>query len=66
MGQFSYPPANGVSQGNYLLPKSHKLAVFDEKTGIQKQLWEPELQTFFQIVFVSGWMKDQIIFCKIL
>ena len=25
------PPANGASQGNYFLPKSHKLAVFEEK-----------------------------------
>ena len=25
MWQISYPPANGASQGNYFLPKSHKL-----------------------------------------
>ena len=25
------PPANGASQANYFLPKSHKLAVFKEK-----------------------------------
>ena len=47
-------PANGASQGNYLLPQMHKLAVFEEKTGFQKQLWQPKLQTFFQMVFVSG------------
>ena len=28
------PPANGASQGNYFLPKSHKLAVFEEKTAL--------------------------------
>ena len=41
------PPANGVSKGNYFLPKSHKLTVFEEKTGYQKQLWQPNVQTFF-------------------
>ena len=25
------PPVNGASQGNYFLPKSNKLAVFEEK-----------------------------------
>ena len=30
------PPANGTSQGNYFLPKSHKLAVLEEKN--KKQL----------------------------
>ena len=39
MWQILYPPANGASQGNYFLPKNHKLAVFEEKTGLQKQLW---------------------------
>ena len=34
MWQISYPPANGASQGNYFLPKSHKLAVFEEKTAL--------------------------------
>ena len=54
------PPANGASQGNYFPPKmrfqpktpkfkekGHKLAVFEAKTGLQKQLWQPNLQTFF-------------------
>ena len=41
------PLANGASQGKYFLPKSHKLAVFEEKTGLQKQLWQPKMQTFF-------------------
>ena len=44
MGKISYPPANGMSQGNNLPPKSHKLAVFEEKIGLQKQLWQPKLQ----------------------
>ena len=38
MLQISYPFANGASQGNYFLPKNNKLAVFEEKTGLQKQL----------------------------
>ena len=47
--QISYPLANGASQGNYFLSKSHKLAVFDEKIGFQKQRLQPKLQTVFQI-----------------
>ena len=31
---------------------------------LQKQLWQPNVQ-FFQLVFCSVKMKDQIIFCKI-
>ena len=67
MWQISYPPVNGASQGIYFPPKmrfqpktpkfkekGHKLAVFDAKTGLQKQLWQPNLQTFFQMVFGSG------------
>ena len=59
------PPANWEGQGNYFLPKSHKYAGFEEKTGLQKQLWQPKLQTFFQMVFGSGKMKDQIIGVKV-
>ena len=47
-------PAYGVSQGNYFLPKSHELAAFEEKTSLQKQLWQPNVQAFFQLVFGSG------------
>ena len=47
------PPANGVSQGNYFLPKSLKLAVFEEKMSLQKQLWQPKVQTFFQMDVAS-------------
>ena len=39
------PPANGTSQGNYFLPKSHKLAVLEEKN--KKQLWQLKVQAFF-------------------
>ena len=46
MGQISYPSMNGASKDNYFLPKSHKLA-FLWKTGLQKQLWQPNLQTLF-------------------
>ena len=41
-------PANGVSLGNYFQPKSHKLvngsklAVFEAKMRLQKQLWQPK------------------------
>ena len=31
MWQISYPSANGVSHGNYFLPNSHNLAVYEEK-----------------------------------
>ena len=54
MCQISYSPVNGASQGNSFLSKSHKLAVFLRKTGLQKQLWQPNVQTFFQMVFGSG------------
>ena len=43
--QILYPPTNKASQGNYFLPKSHKLAGFVEKEGLQKQLWQPNRQT---------------------
>ena len=36
------------------LPKSHNLAVFAAKTTLQKQLWQPNVQTFFGLVFGSG------------
>ena len=47
MWEISYPPANGVSQDNYFLPKSHKLAVFEAKMSLQKQLCQPKLQTLY-------------------
>ena len=52
MWQISYPPlpANGASQGDYFLPKSHKLAVL-RKNSLQKQLWQPNLQTFFSNIW---------------
>ena len=49
--QISYLPVNWVSQGNYFLPKSPKLAVFEEKTDLQKQLPQPKWQTFFKCYF---------------
>ena len=61
--QISYPPVNGASQGNYFLPKSHKLAVFEKKA--YKTALAEKWQTFCQMVFGSGLTKDQIIFCKI-
>ena len=52
--QISYPPANGANLGIYFVLKSKKLAVFEAKTSLQKQLWQPNVQTFFQMVFGSG------------
>ena len=55
------PPCKRGKLG-YLSPaKSNKLAIFEAKTSLQKPLWQPKLQTFFQMVFGSGEMKDQII-----
>ena len=45
------PPANIASQGNYFLVKSQKLALFEPKRVLQKQLWQPILQTFFSNSF---------------
>ena len=67
MWQISYPPPppeNGVSQGNYFLPKSHKFVVFKKNsesasfglfgnpTPLQKQLWQPKEQDSFKWFFV--------------
>ena len=54
MWQISYHLANGASQGNYFLPK---MAVFDAKMGLQKLLWQPKLQTFFEMVFIFEFMR---------
>ena len=50
MWQISYPPANGASQGNYFLQDSHKLAVFEEKTGLKTAL-AAKCANFFSIGF---------------
>ena len=42
--KISYPQRMGW----LLQPKSHKLAVFEAKMSLQKQLWQPKLQTFFK------------------
>ena len=60
-GKFHTPLANGASQGNYFLPKSNKLAVFEEKNTLTKTALIAKPANFFQIVFGSGQMKDQII-----
>ena len=43
-GKF-HTPANRASQDNYFPPKIHKLAVLEGKMSLQKQLWQPKLQT---------------------
>ena len=65
MLQISYLSENGESLGIYIVLKSLKLTVFEAKTGLQIQLWHPNVQTFFQMVFYSGEMKGQKIFCNI-
>ena len=45
-----------------------KLTVLEAKRvkiGLQKQLWQPEEQTFFDRVFLFLWQKDQAKTCKI-
>ena len=57
-GKFQTPCKWGES-------KSPKLAVFEEKQAYKKQIWQPNVQTFFRLVFGSDWTKSQINFCKI-
>ena len=47
MWQISYPPANGASQGNYFLPKSHKFAVSEEKNRLTKTALAAKVENFF-------------------
>ena len=51
MGNFiplpPYPPANEASQGNYFLPKSHKLAVFLRKNRLTKTALAAKVANFF-------------------
>ena len=53
------PPANGMSQGNYFLAKIPKMAVFEAKTGLQKLRQQPNLQTFFEMVSIFEFMRDE-------
>ena len=34
-----------------------KMGVFDAKTGLQKLLWQPKLQTFFEMVSIFEFMR---------
>ena len=63
MGNFIPPCEWGElgCQGNYFLPKSHKLAVFDEKWGYKNSSGSPTCKLFFfvkkgcpQFFFVRG------------
>ena len=71
------PPANGASQGNYFLPKSHKSAVFEKQayknsSGSQKcKLFLIEKSGFGQIpherdlaFFPTGTYKLQGLGCR--
>ena len=53
MRQILYPPANGASQANYFLPKSHKLANFEEKTGI---VTDRQTDKFFDTIYGGMWI----------
>ena len=50
-------PANGVSQGNYFLPKSHKLAVFKKKQAYKTAL-AAKVANFFSNGFWF-WLDDR-------
>ena len=41
-----------------------KFTVFEAKTSLQKQLWQPKLQTFFQLVFGSGKITQSLGVCR--
>ena len=68
MWQISYPPANGVSQGNNFMPKSNKLAVFEKKKENNKRLknssgWQSSIfflvmgkKLFFHIFDLTVWV----------
>ena len=53
------PPVNGVSQGNYFLTIIPKMAVFDAKTGLLKLRRQPNLQTFFEMVSIFEFKRDE-------
>ena len=53
------PPANGASQGNYFQAKISKMAVFEAKTGLQKLRRHPIVQTFFEMVSIFEFMRDE-------
>ena len=46
--QISFPPLNGASQGNYFLPKWHKLAVFEEKQAYKNSSGSQTCKLFFK------------------
>ena len=54
MWQISYPMQMVQVWVFIFVLKSQKFAVFEANTGLQKQLWQPNVQTFFQMVFGSG------------
>ena len=52
---------------NYLIWEQNWLFLGQKvvKLGIQKQLWQPKLQTFFELDFCFESSKDQLKMCKI-
>ena len=64
MWQISYPPAIGASQGNYFLPKSHNLAVFEEKQAYKNSSCSQTCKLFFNwFLVLAGWNVKLL--CKI-
>ena len=52
--------ANGASQGNYFQAKIPKMAVFEAKTGLQNLQRHPNVQTFFDMVLIFLFMRDEV------
>ena len=50
------PPANGTSLGCYFV----KNWLFKAKWGQSKQLWHPNLQTFFAKIIIFGLVGDEV------
>ena len=48
--QISYPPVNGASLGSYFCFKNGFYGQKQAKWGQSKQLWHPNLHTFFDEV----------------
>ena len=59
MWQISYPPANGASLGSYL-SKNGFFGRKQAKWGQSKQLWYPNLQTFFDEVMIFELVGDVV------
>ena len=57
--QISYPPVNGASLGSYFCVKMAFWAKIG-KWGRSKQLWHPNLHTFFDEVMIFELVGDVV------